>query len=323
MRTLRIILRSTVSGAVLVTLALLFTGASVWAVSPGEKGLIIFSANPTGSSQIYTINPDGSDMVQITNLAPTQQEGLQPTFSPDGRRILFSYGAGSAGPDLYVVNSDGTGLTQLTFDGLSSAGRWSPDGTRIVFAQTSTLTGVNVVIAMRADGKGKKTALTSGFWDSYAPSYTPDGRQIVYYSQQGGLLEAVWIMNAGGSEKMRLTPASLELFPYDVAPNGRHILMWNHNSTSLPTSIFVMNIDGTDISRLTHSRVHHDLDPSYSPDGMKIVFASDRLSSNASLDLFTMNADGSDIKRIATGLTVGGCPDQNCVTPSWGPKTTN
>jgi len=77
------------------------------------------------------------------------------------------------------------------------------------------------------------------------------------------------------------------------------------------------------ISRLTHSRGHHDLDASYSPDGTKIVFASDRLSSNASLDLFTMNADGSNIKRVATGLTVGGCPDQNCVTPSWGPKTTN
>jgi Tol biopolymer transport system component len=323
MRTLRIIRSSTVSAAVLVSLALLFTGASVWAVSPGEKGLIIFTANPTGSSQIYTINPDGSNMVQITNLPPTKQEGLQPTFSPDGRRILFSYGAGSAGPDLYVVNSDGSRLTQLTFDGLSSAGRWSPDGSRIVFAQTSTLTGVNVIISMRADGKGKKAALTSRFWDSYEPAYTPDGKQIVYYSQQGGLLEAVWIMNADGTDKNRLTPAALELFPYDVAPNGQRILMWNHNSTSLPTSIFVMNIDGTDIRQLTHSRGHHDLDPSYSPDGTMIVFASDRLSSNASLDLFTMNADGSDIKRIATGLTVGGCPDQNCVTPSWGPKTTN
>jgi Tol biopolymer transport system component len=323
MRTLRIIRNSTVSAATLAALALLFTGASVWAVSPGEKGLIIFTANPTGSSQIYTINPDGSNMVQITKLPPTKQEGLQPTFSPDGRRILFSYGAGSAGPDLYLINSDGTGLTQLTFDGLSSAGRWSPDGSRIVFAQTSTLSGVNVIISMRADGEGKKTALTSIFWDSYAPAYTPDGRHIVYYSQQGGLLEAVWIMDADGSEKKRLTPASLELFPYDVSPDGQHILMWNHNSTSLPTSIFVMNIDGTDIDRLTHSPGHHDLDPSYSPDGTRIVFASDRLSSNASLDLFTMNADGSDIKRIATGLTVGGCPDQNCVTPRWGPKTTN
>jgi Tol biopolymer transport system component len=307
----------------LLFLALLFTGTSVWAISPGENGLIIFTANPTGSSQIYTINPDGTDMVQVTNLAHTTQEGLQPIFSPDGRRILFSYGAGSAGPNLYVINADGTGLTQLTFDGVSSAGRWSPDASRIVFARTSTLTGVNVITTMRADGKGKKTALTSRLWDSYEPAYTPDGRKIVNYSQQGGFLEAVWIMNANGTEKKRLTPASLELFPYDVAPDGQRILMWNHNSSSLPSSIFVMKIDGTDVRRLTHSGGHHDLYPAYSPDGTKIVFASDRLSSNASLDLFTMNANGTDIKRIATGLTVGGCPDENCVTPSWGPKPTN
>lgn len=322
MRTFRLILGSTVSAAALIALAVLFTGTYVSAVSPGENGLIIFTANPTGSSQIYTINPNGSHMVQITTLPPTKQEGLQPTFSPDGRRILFSYGAGSAGPDLYVINSDGTGLTRLTFDGLSSAGRWSPDATRIVFAQTSTLTGVNVITTMRADGTGKKTALTSRLWDSYEPAYSPDGR-IVNYSQQGGLVEAVWIMNADGSEKMRLTPARLELFPYDVAPDGQHILMWNHNSSSLPSSIFVMNIDGADITRLTHSGGRHDLYPAYSPDGTKIVFASDRLSSNASLDLFTMNADGTNVKRIAAGLTVGGCPDENCVTPSWGAKPTN
>lgn len=33
-----------------------------------------------------------------------------------------------------------------------------------------------------------------------------------------------------------------------------------------------------------------------------------------------MNADGTDIRRIASGITIGGCPDRNCVTPSWGPK---
>ena len=96
--------------------------------------------------------------------------------------------------------------------------------------------------------------------------------------------------------------------------------MWNHNSTSLPTSIFAMNIDGSHIRLLTNSGGHHDLGPVYSPDETKIVFASDRLSTDTSLDLFTMNAPV--IKRIATGLTVGGCPSQNCVGPSWGPKPT-
>ena len=64
----------------------------------------------------------------------------------------------------------------------------------------------------------------------------------------------------------------------------------------------------------------HDVSPNYSPDGGAIVFASDRLSSDGSLDLFTMKADGSDMQRILTGITVGGCPDNGRVTPAWGRK---
>jgi Tol biopolymer transport system component len=321
MRTSRVI-RSLSCPATLF-LAVLFTGASAQATFPGENGKIIFSGNPAGSVQIYTINPDGTGMVQITNLPTTAQGGVGlPSFSPDGRRILFTYAPGSGAPNLYVINADGTGLTQLTFDGLSTAGRWSPDGTRIVFGRTSTLSGANVITTMRADGTGGITSLTTVLWDSYAPVYTPDGTHIVYYSTQGGFVETVWIMNADGSNKERLTRPVLELFPGDVSPDGRLVSMWDHNSTSLPTSIFVMNIDGTHIRRLTNSGGHHDLGPVYSPDGTKIVFASDRLSTDTSLDLFTMNADGSAIKRIATGLTVGGCPSQNCVGPSWGPKPT-
>jgi TolB protein len=320
MRTSRVI--RSLSGSATLFLAVLFTGASAQATFPGENGRIIFSANPTGSVQIYAINPDGTGMVQITNLPATTATGLLPIFSPDGRRILLTYAPGSANPNLYVINVDGTGLMQLTFDGLSTAGRWSPDGTRIVFGRTSTLSGANVITTMRADGTGGITALTTVLWDSYGPVYTPDGTHIVYYSTQGGFVETVWIMNADGSNKERLTAPVLELFPGDVSPDGRFISMWNHNSTSLPSSIFAMKIDGTDIRRLTDSGGHHDLYPVYSPDGTKIVFASDRLSLDASLDLFTMNADGTNIERIATGLTVGGCPSQNCVTPSWGPKPT-
>ncbi len=318
MRTSRVI--HSLSGSATLFLAVLFTSASAQATFPGQNGQIVFSANPAGSVQIYTINPDGTGMAQITNLPATAQTGLIPIFSPDGRRILFSYAQGSANPNLYVINADGTGLTQLTFDGLSTAGRWSPDGSRIVFGRTSTLSGTGVIATMRADGSGGESVLTNVIWGAYWPVYTPDGKHIVYYSTEGGFLEKVWIMNADGSNQTPLTPAALELFPGDVSPDGRLVSMWNHNSTSLPTSIFAMNIDGTDIRRLTNSGGHHDLYPVYSPDGTKIVFASDRLSSDTSLDVFTMNADGSNIQRIATGLTVGGCPTQQCVTPSWGPK---
>jgi hypothetical protein len=58
----------------------------------------------------------------------------------------------------------------------------------------------------------------------------------------------------------------------------------------------------------------------FSPDGTKIVFESDRMSTDHSLDVFTVNTDGSGLTRIATGVTVGGCADTNCVNPAWGKK---
>jgi Tol biopolymer transport system component len=129
-------------------------------------------------------------------------------------------------------------------------------------------------------------------------------------------------MDTDGGNQRQLTAAALEGFPADVAPDGRHILVIDHESTPItPYADFVMNLNGKDLTQITDPGIgHHDIPGTYSPDGTQVVFASDRLSTNFSLDLFIMKADGSGIHRIAAGLTTGGCPDTNCVTPSWGSK---
>jgi Tol biopolymer transport system component len=105
--------------------------------------------------------------------------------------------------------------------------------------------------------------------------------------------------------------------------DGKHVVFISNQNTppALPNTIHVMNLDGTGIKHLTQPIGNsHDVSPNYSFDGTKIVFASDRMSSDGSLDIFTMNADGSGLTRVATGITVGGCADKNCVTPAWGRK---
>jgi TolB protein len=149
--------------------------------------------------------------------------------------------------------------------------------------------------------------------------YTPNGRHIVFFSGTGGLISAVWIMNSDGSDKRRLTAPALEGFAYDVSPDGHHIVLNDHQSTPRPTSIFVMNLNGTHLTRLTNHGKAHDGQASYSPDGSKIVFTSDRGRSSGALDLYIMSRDGSHVKRITRGLTVA-CPDINCATPTWGAK---
>ena len=168
--------------ALVAGLVLLLMSSPAWAAFPGQNGQIVFVANVGGGWQLYTINADGSDLVQLTNLAPTSSDSWAPSFSPDGQRIAFNYGPvdanGNAHLDLYVINADGTGLTRLTHDGRSQAPKWSPDGTRLAFARQSKLTGALVVTTMRADGTGAKIALTSDFWAALRTPIRPMARSI-------------------------------------------------------------------------------------------------------------------------------------------------
>jgi hypothetical protein len=91
------------------------------ATFPGQNGKIVFVSDRSGSWQLYTIDPDSRDITQITNLATTGYDFWAPSVSPDGNRIVFCYGSGNsaegAATELYVINSDGNGLKQLTNDG--------------------------------------------------------------------------------------------------------------------------------------------------------------------------------------------------------------
>jgi TolB protein len=291
------------------------------ATFPGTNGRIAFVANRSGSWQLYTMNADGSDIVQITNLPPTGFDSWFPEFSPDGKQIAFCRDSilNFNASDLYVVNADGSGLKQLTFDALGDcAAHWSPDGTQLVFARVLP-NGKGVIATMRADGTGKKTNLTFDIWGKFWPIYTPDGQHIVFFSTTGGLISAVWIMDADGSHREQLTSPEFEGFAFDVSPDGQHIVVINHQNTPRSTAIFVMTPEGKHLIRLTQPHGAHDEDPAYSPDGSKIVFASDRGGAPGAMDIYTMNPDGSGLQRVTTGLTAA-CPDLNCVTPTWGAK---
>ena len=98
-----------------------------------------------------------------------------------------------------------------------------------------------------------------------------------------------------------------------------HIVFINHVNVAGPNQIYMMNADGSQIRRLTHpGGGRHDVWPSFSPNGRKIVFASDRQYSNlCCLDIWTMNVDGSGLTQ--SDLTHGGC-EENIMNPNWGPK---
>jgi|SRR5215472_3506569 len=109
---------------------------------------------------------------------------------------------------------------------------------------------------------GERKILTTDLWESVAPIYTPDGKRIVFQSQIGGYVSAVWVMNSDGSHPRRLTAPALKGAASAISPDGKHILLI-HNLNSppaLPNENFVMNLNGSGLKRLAPlASFHHDL----------------------------------------------------------------
>ena len=91
---------------------------------------IAFQSNRSGNNDIYLMNPDGQEVLQLTSHSATD---AAPEWSPDGKRIAFQSNR-SGNNDIWVMDADGGGLVQLTTDPRADAKpTWSPDGKRIAF----------------------------------------------------------------------------------------------------------------------------------------------------------------------------------------------
>jgi len=275
----------------------------------GGGGLIAFtSVDPKYPSphHIYLMDIEGIHITQITNGEYAEKN---PSWSPDGKRIAFSFADGGS-TTLYVIEVDGSGMMMLIDKPVQDwKPAWSPDGKNIAFVSlrsdpapwTCKYDCNSEIYIMNSDGSNI-TRLTNNLAYDDSPSWSPDSTHIAFMSSRDGNDE-IFIMKSDGSNIIQLTYNPAEESQPSWSPDGKHIAFVSDRSGQ--RDIYLMESDGSKVKRLTYS-VGTNEEPAWSPDGTRIVFVSSRDESNpatcnyytCNYEIYVMNSDGSNVIRL-------------------------
>ncbi len=279
-------------------------GSSIPAKNAANGFIALTLRDQTWRLQIFIIAPDGSQK-QLT----FEWDNGRPDWSPDGTKITFASIRNGAS---WVAVMAANGSTQkLLAEG--KAPDWSPAGRQIAFSRSD-----GQIWVMNADGTNVRQITRSDAFKS-GPSWSPDGKRMAFIltKNPGSKTDPqpeIGIVNSDGTNERILTTEDRTNVCKE--PDGRENFLATAHDANAPAwspvdnriaiwsgiegrygQIWVINSDGTGSKQLTKecSRRNND-DPSWSPDGKKILFSTGRGGRN---ELWVMDADGSNEKRVS------------------------
>ncbi len=211
--------------------------------------------------------------------------------------------------EIWVMDADGKNQKQVThFNSLSIQPAISPDGSKVAF--TSYVRGNPGIFVFSVDPvRDLRFYNQRGASVTATPSFTPDGKQLVFMSSSGGCCQ-IYIANLDGSNMRPITASSAINAEPKVNPKtGAEIAFVSGRSG--PQQIYRMNMDGADVERLSDGTGEAS-NPAWHPDGQTLAYAWTRGFATGAFNIFLMDV----ASRQYTQLTHWEGKNEN---PSWAP----
>ena len=266
----------------LTLLVLMFGGVcQVFAEAP-KTPKILFTSTRDGNREVYMMNPDGSEQVNLTQHRATD---LGAVWSPTGEQILFvSDRQGTRARDLYLMDADGTNVRRV-FKRKITAWRgnatWSPDGKHFAYEYEDW---DRLKFGLYLGTFGEADAERIG--DRSSPAWSPDGSEIACseHHPQGARLTFI---NVRTREEEQPLPDKALLFQFDPswsAAGDRLAFAGNkhpipvildrdlHNAWKDKQTIYIVNRDGTGLRQLVEEAGRDAWSPELSPDGSEVLY---------------------------------------------------
>lgn len=229
-------------------------------------------------------------------------------WSPDGKYLSFTAMSDydektdNYRTDVFISKIDGSKQQKISGNAKHAfSSTWTKDGKRITFSADAENGKDSDIFTVKKDGS-ELIQLTKNAGQNTAPSFSPDGRKIAFMSKLNSEKYQIFVMDLDGSNIKKLTNDSAISFCNPIWSANSQKIVYYSDKGDKKDQIWIMNADGSNQKLLTNN-IGHNIFPSFSPDGKRIVFSrrDDKDADKSYVDtsfLFVINTDGSNLQSI-------------------------